>query len=302
MEMNKDYLHKYLVLKRQARVITVFSTNTVNKYCENIPTTPVSIAAMGRLISATLMMGSMLKGNEKVMVSIDGNGPIGIIKAEADSNGNVRAFATNPTVNLPLKENKMLDVASAVGSEGFLSVRKQLNMKEPFIGTCELVSGEIGEDLSYYFGTSEQTPTVVALGVLANKDGTCLQAGGFIIQLLPNATQEAYDYLDNLLRNLKSVSKLIENAKSSDQLIYQIFDEADLILQYPVDYKCNCSLEKTKALLTQLSEQELQEEINKEEGLDITCNFCQHTYHFDSEMLKEVLKLKKLKLKTMLFL
>ena len=292
--MNKDYLHKYLVLDRQARVITVFSTNTVNKYCENIATTPVSIAAMGRLISATLMMGSMLKGNEKVMVSIDGNGPMGIIKAEADSNGHVRAFATNPTIDLPLKENKMLDVASAVGSEGFLSVRKQLNMKEPFIGTCELVSGEIGEDLSYYYGTSEQTPTVVALGVLANKDGTCLQAGGFIIQLLPNAKQEAYDYLDNLLRNIKSVSKLIENAKSSDQLIYQIFDEADLILQYPVEYKCNCSLEKTKALLTQLSEEELQEEILKPEGLDITCNFCQQTYHFDSDMLKEVLNLKKL--------
>ena len=292
MEMNKDYLHKYLVLDHQARVITVFSTNTVNKYCENIPTTPVSIAAMGRLISATLMMGSMLKGNEKVMVSIDGNGPIGIIKAEADSNGNVRAFATDPTVNVPLKDNKMLDVPAAVGTQGFLSVRKQLNMKEPFIGTCELVSGEIGEDLSYYFGTSEQTPTIVALGVLANPDGTCLQAGGFIIQLLPNAKAEAYEYLEKMLANLTSVSKLIENAKSSDQLVYQLFDDADLILQYPVDYKCNCSFEKTKALLTQLSDEELNEEINSEKGLDITCNFCQQVYHFNSEQLKEVLNLK----------
>ena len=292
MEMNKDYLHKYLVLDHQARVITVFSTNTVNKYCENIPTTPVSIAAMGRLISATLMMGSMLKGNEKVMVSIDGNGPIGVIRAEADSNGNVRAFATDPTVNVPLKDNKMLDVPAAVGTQGFLSVRKQLNMKEPFIGTCELVSGEIGEDLSYYFGTSEQTPTIVALGVLANPDGTCLQAGGFIIQLLPNAKPEAYEYLEKMLANLTSVSKLIENAKSSDQLVYQLFDDADLILQYPVDYKCNCSFEKTKALLTQLSDEELNEEINSEKGLDITCNFCQQVYHFDSEQLKEVLKLK----------
>ena len=292
MEMNKDYLHKYLVLNRQARVITVFSTNTVNKYCENIPTTPVSIAAMGRLISATLMMGSMLKGNEKVMVSIDGNGPIGVIRAEADSNGNVRAFATDPTVNVPLKDNKMLDVPAAVGTQGFLSVRKQLNMKEPFIGTCELVSGEIGEDLSYYFGTSEQTPTIVALGVLANPDGTCLQAGGFIIQLLPNAKAEAYEYLEKMLANLTSVSKLIENAKSSDQLVYQLFDDADLILQYPVDYKCNCSFEKTKALLTQLSDEELNEEINSEKGLDITCNFCQQVYHFNSEQLKEVLNLK----------
>lgn len=290
--MNKDYLHKYLVLDHQARVITVFSTNTVNKYCQNIPTTPVTIAAMGRLLSATLMMGSMLKGNEKVMVSIEGNGPIGVIRAEADSQGFVRGFASNPDVNVPLKDNKMLDVASVVGSQGYLSVRKQLNMKEPFIGTCELVSGEIGEDLSYYFGTSEQTPTVVALGVLANPDGTCLQAGGFIIQLLPNAKQEAYEYLDNMLKNLTSVSKLIENAKSSDQLVYQLFDEAELIFEYPVDYKCNCSLEKTKALLTQLTTQELQEEIDKNEGLDITCNFCQKTYHLDSKDLNEVLRLK----------
>ena len=290
--MNKDYLHKYLVLDHQARVITVFSTNTVNKYCQNIPTTPVTIAAMGRLLSATLMMGSMLKGNEKVMVSIEGNGPIGVIRAEADSQGFVRGFASNPDVNVPLKDNKMLDVASVVGSQGYLSVRKQLNMKEPFIGTCELVSGEIGEDLSYYFGTSEQTPTVVALGVLANPDGTCLQAGGFIIQLLPNAKQEAYEYLDNMLKNLTSVSKLIENAKSSDQLVYQLFDEAELIFEYPVDYKCNCSLEKTKALLTQLTTQELQEEIDKNEGLDITCNFCQKIYHLDSKDLNEVLRLK----------
>lgn len=289
----KDFLHKYLVLDNQARVITVFSTNTVNKYCKEIQTTPVSIAAMGRLISATLMMGSMLKGHEKVMVSIDGNGPIGTIKAEADSNGHVRAFASNPLVNVPLKENGMLDVASAVGSEGFLSVRKQLNMKEPFIGTCELISGEIGEDLSYYFGTSEQTPTIVALGVLANKDGTCKQAGGFIIQLLPNAKEEAYHYLDNMLKNLTSVSKLIENAKSSDQFVYQLFDDADLLFEYPVSYQCTCSFEKTKVLLTQLSEKELEEEIKKGNGLDITCNFCQHTYHFDSDDLQSILELKK---------
>ena len=291
--MSKDFLHKYLVLDRQARVITVFSTDVVNKYCKHVDTTPLSIAAMGRLISATLMMGSMLKGQEKVMVSIDGNGPIGVIKAEADAYGNVRAFASNPNITLPLNDRNMLDVASAVGSEGFLSVRKQLNLKEPFIGTCELISGEIGEDLSYYYGTSEQTPTIVALGVLANPDGTCKQAGGFIIQLLPNAKEEAYQFLEKMLRQIKSVSKLIENAKSSDQLIYQLFDEAELVLQYPVEYKCNCSLEKTKLLLAQLSEEELVEEINKEEGLNITCNFCQHVYHLNKEDLQEVLKTKK---------
>lgn len=293
MKNKIDFLHKYLVMDRQARVITVFSTNTVNKYCKDIATTPVSIAAMGRLISATLMMGSMLKGNEKVMVSIDGNGPIGVIKAEADSFGNVRAYATNPSVTAPLKENGMLDVASIVGSDGFLSVRRQMNLKEPFIGTSELISGEIGEDLSYYYGVSEQTPTIVALGVLSNNDGTVRQAGGFIIQLLPNASEEAYQFLEKMLKNLTSVSALIEKSKTSDQLVYQLFDEAELILEYPVDYKCFCSKEKTKLLLTQLTEEELDEEINKDEGLDVTCNFCQHKYHFNSKDLLEVKQLKK---------
>ncbi len=290
---NQDYLHKYLVLNHQARVITVCSTHTVNEYCRNIPTTAVSITAMGRLISATLMMGSMLKGQEKVMVSIDGNGPIGTIRAEADANGNVRAYATHPEVDAPIKDNHLLDVPAIVGNEGYLSVRKQLNMKEPFIGTCELVSGEIGEDISYYYGMSEQTPTIVALGVVPNYDGTCKQAGGFIIQLLPNATKEVYDKMDHLLKELKSVSKLIENAKTSDQIVYQLFDEAELIFEYPIQYKCSCSLQKTKMLLTQLKGEELTEDINKGQGLDITCNFCQHTYHLDTNDLKEVLKMKK---------
>ena len=290
---NKDFLHKYLVLDHQARVITVFSTDVVNEYCKNIETTPVSIAAMGRLISATLMMGSMLKGKERVMLSIEGNGPIGTIRAEADSNGNVRAFASNPTVSVPLKENGMLDVPAVVGSEGTLSVRKQLFMKEPFIGTCELISGEIGEDLSYYYGTSEQTPTVVALGVLANQDGTCKQAGGFIIQLLPNASEEVYQKLEKMLKNITSVSKLIENAKTSDQFVYQLFDDAELIFEYPVKYQCNCSFEKTKVLLTQLTKEELLDDLSKNKGIDVTCNFCQKHYHFNNEDIKDIIDLKE---------
>lgn len=290
--MNKDYLHKYLVLKHQARVISVVCTDTVNEYCKNVQTTPVSITAMGRLIAATLMMGSMLKGHESVMVSFEGNGPIGTIRAEADEKGNVRAYAENPNVIAPV-DGKKLNVAYIVGQEGTLSVRKQLNLKEPFIGTCELVSGEIGEDLSYYFATSEQTPTIVALGVVANEDGTCKQAGGFIIQLLPNASSEVYDLMEKLLSELKSVSKLIETAKTSDQIIYQLFNEAELIFEYPVQYKCSCSLKKTKILLTQLSEEELNDDILKDQGLDITCNFCQHTYHLTTQELKEILKMKK---------
>ena len=227
--MKKDNLHKYLVMDRQARVITVFSTNVVNEYCKNINTTPVSVAAMGRLLSATLMMGSMLKGKESVMVTINGNGPIGTIKAEADSVGNVRGYATNPNIEVPNRENGMLDVAAAVGSEGYLQVRRQMNLKEPFIGTCELISGEIGEDLSYYFGTSEQTPTIVALGVLANKDGTCKQAGGFIIQLLPNASEEAYKFFSH-------AKEVYKNAKDKDAALAYIYG---FINHFVLDHVCH---------------------------------------------------------------
>ena len=280
---NKDFLHKYLVLDHQARVITVFSTDVVNEYCKNIQTTPVSIAAMGRLISATLMMGSMLKGKERVMLSIEGNGPIGTIRAEADSNGNVRAFASNPTVSVPLNERGMLDVPAVVGSEGKLSVRKQLFMKEPFIGTCELISGEIGEDLSYYYGVSEQTPTVVALGVLANQDGTCKLAGGFIIQLLPNASEEAYETLEKMLKNITSVSKLIENAKTSDQFVYQLFDDAELIFEYPVKYQCNCSRKYIGGVLTSLGEAQMRQIIQEDGAVRVHCHYCNTDYEFGEE-------------------
>ena len=227
------------------------------------------------------------------MVSIDGDGPIGIIRAEADSSGHVRAYASHPEVSAPLNDRKMLNVAAVVGSNGTLSVRKQLNMKEPFIGTCELVSGEIGEDISYYFGVSEQTPTIVALGVLVNADGTCKQAGGFMIQLLPNATSEAYDYLDNLLKNLTSVSKLIEEATSPQDFALKLFDEVDELFNYELKYQCSCSLEKTKELITQLSFKELDEAIKDNKGLDVTCNFCSHTYHLSDDDLKDVINMKK---------
>ena len=276
--MNKDYLHKYLVLKRQALVITVFSTNTVRKYCRGLKLiSPTATAAMGRLISATLMMGSTLKGNERIMVTVDGGGKIGPIRAESDAFGNVRAFASNPEATAPLNEYGNLNVSELVGSDGYLQVRKQLNMKEPFIGTCELVSGEIGEDISYYYGTSEQ-------------------AGGFLIQLLPNASQEAYDFLDKILHEVKSVSKLITEAKSSDNLVYKLFDEAELLFEYPCHYKCTCSITKTKALLTQLSKDELNEDIAKGEGLYVTCNFCGKVYHIDTNGLKKVLEMKEKRL------
>ena len=292
--MSNNKLHKYLVLDRQARVITVCADEVVNEYIDLIHPSPVASAAIGRLLCATLMMGSTLKGNETVMVIIDGGGPLGSIRAEADAFGHVRALATNPYVDLPLNEHNNLDVAKAVGNDGYLYVRKQLNMKEPYEGSCELISGEIAEDLSYYYGTSEQTPTVIALGITIDTDHSCKLAGGFLIQLLPKATEETYQRVENMLHDIKSVSKLLEEY-DGDHIIDALFkkEEIEELFDYDVMWQCTCSKDVSKKMVMQLKDDEILEEIEKDEGLDVTCNFCNKKYHLTTEDLKEIYSSKK---------
>lgn len=288
--MSKDCLHKYLVLDRQARVITVYAKDVVNEYINNVHPTPVASAAMGRLLCATLMMGSTLKGKESIMVSIDGNGPIGVLKAESNCNGDVRGFVSNPYVDLPLNDKGNLDVAKAVGQDGFINVTKQLNMKEPFVGSCNLISGEIGEDISYYYGMSEQTPTVVALGILIDKDHSCKVAGGFMIQMLPKASEEAYEEVEKLVYNIKSVSNMLEKVDGdSSKIIDLLFKEKELILENDVRWHCDCSYEKALSLLSHLKKEELEEEISHG-GADVTCNFCQKSYHINVDDISKLVK------------
>lgn len=288
--MNKDCLHKYLVLDRQARVITVYAKDVVNEYINNVHPTPVASAAMGRLLCATLMMGSTLKGKESIIVNIDGNGPIGLLKAEANCNGDVRGFVSNPYIDLPLNDKGNLDVAKAVGQDGFINVTKQLNMKEPFVGSCNLISGEIGEDISYYYGMSEQTPTVVALGILIDKDHSCKVAGGFMIQMLPKASEEAYEEVEKLVYNIKSVSNMLEKVDGdSSKIIDLLFKDNELILENDVRWHCDCSYEKALSLLSHLKKEELEEEINHG-GADVTCNFCQKSYHINADDISKLIK------------
>lgn len=288
--MSKDCLHKYLVLDRQARVITVYAKDVVNEYINNVHPTPVASAAMGRLLCATLMMGSTLKGKESIMVSIDGNGPIGVLKAESNCNGDVRGFVRNPYVDLPLNDKGNLDVAKAVGQDGFINVTKQLNMKEPFVGSCNLISGEIGEDISYYYGMSEQTPTVVALGILIDKDHSCKVAGGFMIQMLPKASEEAYEEVEKLVYNIKSVSNMLEKVDGdSSKIIDLLFKDNELILENDVRWHCDCSYEKALSLLSHLKKEELEEEISHG-GADVTCNFCQKSYHINVDDISKLVK------------
>ncbi len=280
-------LYKFLAFHKEIRVYSVDSKEVLNAYLENVNCSAVAIAAIGRLMSGTLMMGGMLKNDEKLLVSIQGNGPLAELKAEADSKGNVRGFVKNPLCDVPLKENGHLDVGKAVGDMGLLTVKKQLNLKEPFEGSCELISGEIGEDLSYYFGMSEQTPTVVGLGVLVDVDYSILQSGGFIIQLLPNASEEAYQYVENLLKSIHSVSDLLKEYGAKEMILH-LFNDAELIESYPVQFKCNCSLEYAKTLLKKLDKKEIEEMILENQDIEIVCNFCQKKYCISPTILEEI--------------
>ena len=285
----KDILCKYLALNNQVRVYTVTTKKVVNDYLKNVACSPVSTAAIGRLMSGTLLMGATLKGDEKIFVSIDGDGPIGSLKAEADAIGHVRGFVKNPLCDVSLNEFNHLDVAKAVG-RGTLTVQKQLNMKEPFTGSCELVSGEIAEDLSYYYGISEQTPTIIGLGVLVDVDYQVKVAGGFMIQVFPDADEATFQYLENLLTKIKSVTDLISNASDSDKVIDSLFEDYTFLESYPVEFRCVCSKEYSKQFIKNLKLSELDEIINQDGKLEITCNFCQKKYHFDKE---ELLKSRK---------
>lgn len=285
----KDVLCKYLALNNEVRVYTLTSQHLVNAYLENVPASPVATAAIGRLLSGTLLMAATLKGDEKISVSIEGDGPIGALKTEADTLGNVRGFVTNPLCDVPLKENGHLDVAKAVGN-GILTVKKQLNMKEPFVGSCELISGEIAEDLSYYYGISEQTPTIIGLGVLIDVDYKVKTAGGFMIQVLPNASEETYVYLENLLVQIQSVTNLIQKIDDGKDFIHQLFSESTFLESYPVAYRCICSKNYAKNFIRHLQLSELEEIIKEDKKLEITCNFCQKKYEFDENELLEIKK------------
>ena len=286
---NKSKLYKYLALHDEVLIYSVDSKDVLATYAQNVQASAVALAAIGRLMSGALLMAGQLKDNERLLVSIDGNGPLGNLKAEADAKGNVRGFVSNPLFDVPLKENGHLDVGTAVGHEGYLTVTKQLQLKEPFVGSCALISGEIAEDISYYYGTSEQIPTVVALGVLINPDYSIGEAGGFFIQLLPNASEQTYQTIEKMLTEIHSVSDLLKKY-GAEQMIYALFKDARLIDSYPVQFQCHCSLQYAKELIKKIDTKKLVEMIQEAQGVDITCNFCQKKYYLSTDDLKAIRK------------
>lgn len=275
--------------------IRAFACNTreLVEYARDIHnTSPVITAALGRLLSAAAMMGSMLKSeNDLLTLQIKGDGPAGMIQVTADSKANVKGYAAVPDVVLPANSIGKLDVAGAVGA-GTLRVIKDMGLKEPYVGQVALQTGEIAEDLTYYFAASEQVPSSVGLGVLMEKNNTVRQAGGFIIQLMPFATEEVISKLEENLKKISSVTSMLDEGKTPEQMLEIILEGLDMHIldTIPTAFVCNCSKERVKKALVSIGKQELSQMIDDGETIEVNCDFCNHQYYFTVEELKDLYK------------
>ena len=285
----KDYLVRAVGFNGQIRAFAARTTETVGEAQRRHNTWPVVSAALGRSMTASVMMGAMLKGEDKITVKVEGNGPIGAMVIDSDAKGNVRGFVTNGHVHFDLNAQGKLDVRAGVGAEGFLSVVKDLGMKDMFSSQVPIVSGEIAEDFTYYFATSEQVPSSVGLGVLVNPDNTILAAGGFIIQLMPGCEEETIAALEKHLATIEPVSKMIEKGMTPEEILETVLGEAgnvQILSTMPVQFQCNCSKERYGRALIGLGVQELEAMIEEEGKIETQCHFCLETYEFSKEELQ----------------
>lgn len=254
-------------------------------------TSAVCTAALGRLALGASLLGFGLKGkDDSITLRINGGGPAGSLIAVSDSFGNVKAYIQNPIVEIPLNEMGKLDVRGAVGTDGTLSVIKDLGLKEPYSGQVPIVSGEIAEDITSYLAGSEQVPSVCALGVLVNPDLSVAQAGGFLIQLLPFAPDEAIDVIEKNINSMQSVTKLLSSGMTAEEISMKALEglEPNVLDDFEVNYKCNCSRERVKRALVSLGKEQL-EDIAKDEKTEVKCHFCDKSYNFSSDEIKALI-------------
>ena len=277
----------------QVMAIALDSTDIVAEAERIHKTSAVVTAGLGRLLTATSLMGNMLKGKDNsITLRVAGGGPVGSIIAAADANGDVRGYVTNPVVELPLNVKGKLDVGSAVGKNGNLYVLKDLGMKEPYNGMVPLVSGEIAEDITAYYALSEQTPTVCALGVLVNPDLTVKVAGGYIIQLLPAAEEATINKLEDGIKDIPSVTQMLERGMSPEDIIRRALKnfEVEVLYEQTTEYKCNCSKERIEKALLSMGKKELREMAEEMDKAEIQCHFCDKKYYFTKQELSALEK------------
>ena len=287
-----DYMIRATAADGQIRAFAATTKEMVETAKNAHNTSPIATAALGRLMTAAAMMGSDLKGEgELLTLRIEGDGPIGGLLVTADGKGDEKGYAFNPDVMLPPNAQGKLDVGGSLGL-GVLSVIKDIGLKEPYVGQTQLITGEIAEDLTYYFATSEQVPSSVALGVLMNKDNTVRQAGGFIIQLLPGASDEIIDRLEAKLSGISSITSLLDAGKTPEEILTDILGEfgLEILKKMPVQFHCDCERSRVEKAIISIGRKEIQDMIDEGKEIEVNCQFCNKHYKFSVDELGEMLK------------
>ena len=288
-----DYLVRGMTMDGFVKFVAIRSTETVRRAAEIHGTTPNATAALGRCLTAASMMGNMQKvENGSMTMQGRGGGPIGTITVVSDHEGNVRGCVTEPKVPLVEKYPGKLDVGATVGTDGTLTIIRDLQMKEPYIGSVELVSGEIGDDVTVYFAQSEQTPTACALGVLVDRDCSVKVAGGYLVQLLPGAPDDVIDKVEQGIKQAGAVTKMLENGLTPEEILTEVCGDLGVLFfeNEPVCYKCYCSRDRVTSALISLGKQELSEIAQEGKTFPVECQFCDTVYRFTPEDIQNILK------------
>lgn len=281
--MKEDYLVKALCHGGFVRAYAVRATNAVAEAQRRHDTWHTSSAALGRTMVGALLLGGTLKGDDKMTVNIQGDGPAGAIIVDSNGHGDVKGYIKNPHISLPQNEVGKLDVRGAVGTQGMFTVIKDLGLKEPFSGQVPIVSSEIGEDFTYYLAISEQIPSAVGLSVLVDTDDSIKTAGGFMIQIMPGADEEVITTIENQLKETPLISKLLDEGKTPEEILQGLVgtDELNILEKTPVQFKCDCSKEKFGEAIIALGPDEIQAMIDEDHGAEAVCSFCENKYYYD---------------------
>jgi molecular chaperone Hsp33 len=288
----KDTLIIGTAAEGAVRFVATSTKNLVNEAAKIHQCSPTAAAALGRMLTCGVMMGSMLKNeNDVLTLQIKGGGPAGLVIVTAYPDGSVKGYIGNPDVDLPKNEKGKLDVGGAIGTEGMLTVIRDIGLREPYVGQIPIVSGEIGDDLTYYFTKSEQTPSAVGAGVLVSSDLTIKAAGGFIIQMMPGANELVADLISYRLEEMKSITELLDGGKDIETIMKDLFEDMSIkIMEYREPFfSCDCNREKVEKALISIGKADLTELYEEGKSEEIQCHFCNTSYHFTKEDIGNIL-------------
>lgn len=287
-----DYIQRAITGDGAVRAMAAITTDMVNEAQKTHNLSKTTTAALGRTLTAAALIGCTMKGErDSLTIQIDGGGPAGKVIAVSDSSANVKGYVSNPDAEVPPKNGK-LDVGGVIGRNGMLGIIRDMGLKEPYVGKVTLATGEVGDDIAKYFAQSEQIPSVVALGVLVNQDGSVKAAGGLIIQVMPGATDEQIDNLEKMVSQLPPITKLIsEGANAEDILGFALSSFASYTMEkFDVNYKCDCCMDRIERAVASLGRKEIEDIIEKQGEAEITCHFCKKTYKVTKDRLLELIK------------